>query len=976
MSGRAPTPMPSAAIGSAKVVPFANKHRVSLEPGAALTLNSQGQGYIVVSGRIELYASFKRDGLHSGRHFLFALAAGEHIVPSLTDGGDLLLAAIAVEDTELVPVTIDEFITQTHGPEQSAAMAGILDGWLSHLAGAVARSMGPAPLDIVTLKAGERTRVGPTSALTSLGGVVWLTGDDAAFTYCGAAALEAFDGRQFGAVAGGAWLTGAGAADITAWTTGEILSASDWPRRLAAVHRAMLAVVERSYIRQQAALLQAAEGRAERTRRTVDRALSRFDSVLGRLATDAPARHLNNEPLVGAFATIAAELGIDLANRQRDLLARAATVDDAARLVRLRNRLINLRSNWQRQDLGPLLGFLDEDQRPVALIPSGTGRWHMVEAEHARPVPIDAALAARIGLRAHTFYPTFADRPIGFRQFIAFAWPRSRGDFAMAAVLSLVCALLGLATPMAMQLAFDRFIPGHQTSSLLVLGTGLVTAAFVAAGFRLVFDIVCLRVDGRSAGALQAAVMDRVLRLPEHALATSPGNLATQVTSADTFRRTIISLVFGSMSALFFLISNIAWMFYYSPAAAGAAIGLFAVMTAIAGFCGYHQLDALTRGEEIRSDIYGIVFQLVQGITALRATGSEQRGFARWAMDFAELRARMYKARTFATVFETALVAFELLALAVILVILAQLPRDQFSTGAFISFITAYGAYMGASLQMARGVVNAWNSKPSWSRVAPLLKAAPEGAGSRRDPGTLSGAIDLTNVYFRYSAEAPFALQSVSHSVAPGEFIALVGPSGSGKSTLVRLLLGFHMPVSGAVQYDQQDLRFLDLEMVRRQIGVVLQNTTLFPGTLYENIMGVHEGTMDDAWEAARHAGIDATIKAMPMGMHTIVTEASAAFSGGQIQRLAVARALVGKPRILLLDEATSAVDNVTQGIVTESLQRLAVTRIVIAHRLNTVKSADRILVIDQGKIVQSGRYEDLIAAKGLFADLARRQLV
>lgn len=199
---------------------------------------------------------------------------------------------------------------------------------------------------------------------------------------------------------------------------------------------------------------------------------------------------------------------------------------------------------------------------------------------------------------------------------------------------------------------------------------------------------------------------------------------------------------------------------------------------------------------------------------------------------------------------------------------------------------------------------------------------------------------------------------------------------GSGKSTLMRLLLGFEMPVSGTVQYDQQDLRFLDIELLRRQIGVVLQNTALFPGTLYENIMDVHEGTVDHAWEAARQANIEQDIKAMLMGMQTIVTEATAAFSGGQIQRFAIARALVGKLRILLLDEAMSAVNNMTQANLTESLQRLAVTRLIIAHRLNTVKSADRIVVVDRGKVMQTGRYDELIATKGRFAELAKRQLV
>jgi ABC-type bacteriocin/lantibiotic exporter with double-glycine peptidase domain len=264
----------------------------------------------------------------------------------------------------------------------------------------------------------------------------------------------------------------------------------------------------------------------------------------------------------------------------------------------------------------------------------------------------------------------------------------------------------------------------------------------------------------------------------------------------------------------------------------------------------------------------------------------------------------------------------------------------------------------------------------SWERAAPLLKATPERSVLRRDPGQLTGKIDVTNVAFRYSPEAPPALGGVSLQAAAGEFIAIVGPSGSGKSTLTRLLLGLDQPMQGTIQYDGQDLRHLDTELVRRQIGVVLQNGKLFPGTLFENIIGNFDGTIDDAWEAARQAGIEDDIRAMPMGMHTIVTEASAAFSGGQIQRMIIARALVSKPRILLFDEATSALDNVTQAIITRSVSQLAVTRVVIAHRLTTVRGADRIYVFDKGRIAQNGTYDDLIKAPGPFAEFAKRQLV
>jgi ABC-type bacteriocin/lantibiotic exporter with double-glycine peptidase domain len=268
------------------------------------------------------------------------------------------------------------------------------------------------------------------------------------------------------------------------------------------------------------------------------------------------------------------------------------------------------------------------------------------------------------------------------------------------------------------------------------------------------------------------------------------------------------------------------------------------------------------------------------------------------------------------------------------------------------------------------------NLRPSWERAAPLFKAVPEGGEAKRDHGVLSGAVELTNISFRYTPNTPYVLSGLSVKAAPGEFIAIVGASGSGKSTAMRMLLGFELPHAGTVQFDGVDLRHLDIDLVRRQIGVVLQNGKLVPGSIYENIMGPHRGTLEDAWVAARQAGLEADIKALPMGMHTVLTEATAAFSGGQVQRMMIARALLGKPRILVLDEATSALDNVTQSVVTESLARLAITRIIIAHRFTTVQRADRIYVIDGGRVVQSGKFDELMAANGPFAELAKRQLM
>jgi ABC-type bacteriocin/lantibiotic exporter with double-glycine peptidase domain len=427
---------------------------------------------------------------------------------------------------------------------------------------------------------------------------------------------------------------------------------------------------------------------------------------------------------------------------------------------------------------------------------------------------------------------------------------------------------------------------------------------------------------------------------------------------------------------VFLTLLNGALMFYYAPPAAGVAVGCFLLLCGLSAYFAWWQKDEQKKGEQLASDVFNIVFQLVQAITVLRTTASEVRAFAHWGVDFAELRKRSHRARSIATVFETLMASIDVLSLAGIFLLLALLPTNNFSTGAFIAFITSYAMFWGNSMQIVRNVGAVIGLTVSWERGAVLLRAIPERSASRRDPGRITGKIDVNNVAFRYAGDGPMALTGVSLKAEPGEFIALVGASGSGKSTMMRLMIGLDMPMQGTIQYDGQDLRHLDSELLRRQIGVVLQNGKLFPGTLFENIAGSFPATIDDAWDAARQAGLEDDIRALPMGMHTVVTEATAAFSGGQVQRLIIARALVGKPRLLLFDEATSSLDNVTQAIVTKSLARLAVTRIVIAHRLTTVQQADRIYVFDKGKIAQTGTYDELSKASGPFAEFARRQMI
>lgn len=304
----------------------------------------------------------------------------------------------------------------------------------------------------------------------------------------------------------------------------------------------------------------------------------------------------------------------------------------------------------------------------------------------------------------------------------------------------------------------------------------------------------------------------------------------------------------------------------------------------------------------------------------------------------------------------------------------ANSPEGGLSTGVFLAFNAAFGTFIGGATSLSSTIIDVLQVVPLWERAQPILESKPEVDSEKTDPGRLSGRVVVDHVIFRYRDDGPLTLDDVSIHAEPGEFIAFVGASGSGKSTLFRLLLGFDVPESGTIYYDGQDLTGLDIHAVRRQLGVVMQNSRLTSASIFENIASGAMISMDEAWEAARMAGFAEDVESMPMGMHTVISEGGTNISGGQRQRLLIARSLVLKPKILLFDEATSALDNRTQAIVSQSLERLKVTRIAIAHRLSTIRNADRIYVFENGRVVQEGSFDQLANQPGLFAQLMARQ--
>jgi len=353
------------------------------------------------------------------------------------------------------------------------------------------------------------------------------------------------------------------------------------------------------------------------------------------------------------------------------------------------------------------------------------------------------------------------------------------------------------------------------------------------------------------------------------------------------------------------------------------------------------------------------------------------RALALWSKRFATQKQHFIASQRAANALAVVETSFPIFAtLLIFYVASGDGSKPTVNLGAFLAFLAAFGQAMASIGVWATGMSDSLIAIPLLARIRPLMACETEVASDRRPSGELLGAVELSRVTFRYRSDGPPVLDNITLRIAPGEHVAIVGPSGGGKSSLFRLLLGFETPESGSIFFDGKSLDTLDVSSVRRQLGTVLQNGKLMTGSLYENICGGFPIPLDQAWEAARLVGLESDIKAMPMGMHTAIAEGINTLSGGQRQRLMIARAIARRPRILLLDEATSSLDNESQSIVSASLGALNVTRIVIAHRLSTVREADRIVVLVEGKIVQTGTFAELCDTPGLFADFARRQLL
>jgi ATP-binding cassette subfamily C protein len=866
-------------------------------------------------------------------------------------------------------------------PDTLMALAAAVDRWVAGLSiGAARHHHLPVRKAEHTLEAGSTATMKPDERMTARHGVVWISGSGSGFCFrdtC-AVALDAA-GAAF-PVAHEAWLNATQAVKLVASSAVDALNDGTGWRGLAAFHAALLECLAEG--------LDAAEDvDRDRMRRRTETDAGIFKAALVKVANvmtpmaagDFTPDASIEDDIAAAFAVVAGYLGATL--RQPKEFVGAANEKDklfqVARATGLRLRYVTLEEGWWRRSGQPMICFEAESGIPVAVVPKGTSRFALRRRGDLDSRITGRAEAKTLSTEAYVVYGSLPAQPLKFMDLARFAARFVKHDAVRFMTFLGLSTLLGLMVPIVTGILVGSAIPFAEVPTIILLAAALGAVALGQLAFDVTRSVALLRFETQVETHLQAGLWDRVLRLParffrDHMV----GDLVRRMMGLTMIRQTVSNTVVQAVFGVVFSLANLGLMYVYNPTLAMAGGLLLLGFLIVVGFGNWLQFGIQKRIMDLDGQVNGLVTQLLVGIAKLRIANAEQRAFGEWASRYAEQRRQTFKARAIGTAMTVFYTSFTAISSLVFFYLVAFVLDTPISPADFVAFSAAYGQFMAAMTTMAGAVTGSMAALALYERMGPILEAEPEIDVSDEHPGSLGGDIEVSHVSFSYGPELPDVLSDVSIKVEPGQFVAIVGGSGSGKSTLLRLILGFETPRSGAVFYDGKDLSKLDLAVLRRQLGVVLQNGGLMPGSIFENIVGSTSLTLDDAWEAARNAGLAADVEAMPMGMHTIVSEGGGTLSGGQRQRLMIARALVNKPPVLLFDEATSALDNITQATVTESLEKLNLSRIVIAHRLSTIEKADRIYVMDRGRIVEQGRFTELMAADGAFSELAVRQIV
>ena len=639
-------------------------------------------------------------------------------------------------------------------------------------------------------------------------------------------------------------------------------------------------------------------------------------------------------------------------------------------------REICLEPGWHKDAGNPMLAFFKDSRNSCALIPAGRGGYYYNDEETGKRVHVGKAEEDRFDNDAIVFYRPLPLRSLDFKDIMRFLWDaHTTSDRAMLLLFLGIATLIQLFIPRINKIIFSTLIYSESMKLFLGITVFLLSMSISSVMFTSLKNLVLARINNRCSTSFEAALVMRLLQLPVHFFReNSAGILSNRMYSARPFAISLGDLIYSSVLTSAFSLIYIVQIFIYAPSIAPIAVAVFVIQIGLYIALGVVSSKVKQIQLSAENKESNLAFSTIFGIQKIKLVGAEKRIYGQWANAFEKSAKALFRPPVFMIFAPVLITAATLIGQ---ILIYSTALSSGISMSDYYAFNSAYGLVSGAILALSLVVDSVTRIRPQYVQLTPILQAVPEVDAVKKTVSSLKGNIRIEDVCFRYDPTTPNIVDHLNLSIESGEYLAIVGRTGCGKSTIMRLLLGFEKPDSGLITYDGADLQTMDLRSLRQKIGVVLQDGKLFNGDIFSNItISAPWLTEEEAWEAAKMAGLEEDIKNMPMGMHTMINSNSGGVSGGQRQRIMIARAIASKPKILLFDEATSALDNVTQKIVSDSLEKLNCTRIVIAHRLSTIRQCDRIIMLDGGHIVEDGTYEDLMALNGVFADMVARQQV
>ena len=639
-------------------------------------------------------------------------------------------------------------------------------------------------------------------------------------------------------------------------------------------------------------------------------------------------------------------------------------------------REVILTRGWHQDAMGAMITTLREDGAVVAVLPADLGGYEYTNPHTGTRERVTAAVEKQLGEEALCFYRPLPMRELTlrdlFRYMASCVTPRDLAGFGVAA---LAVTVVGMLMPKLNQILIGPVVEYGSYQLLAAVLSFLLFATVGGLLLSIIRSLLLSRIRYKLNISMGAAAMMRILSLPASFFKDySAGELNQYIGYMNSLCNTLVDSIFSTGITGVFSLVYLTQIFAFAPSLVWPSLIVTLLTLGLSLLSAAVQTRLNRERMVLSAKERGLVFSLISGIQKIRLSGAENRAFVKWSHLYAKGAEMTYHPPGIIRLGRVFTTAVSLTGTAVMYFISV---KTGVSAADYFAFNAAYAYISSAFSALASVALTAASIKPSMDLMKPLLKATPEFSDGLETVTRLSGSIELSHITFGYDPESKPLFEDLSLQIPARQYVAIVGKSGCGKSTLVRLMLGFEKPARGAIFYDRRDLQQLDKRSVRRQIGTVMQDGKLFSGSIFDNIViSAPTLKLQDAWEAAEIAGIADDIRDMPMGMHTLLQEGGGTISGGQRQRLMIARAVAPKPRILIFDEATSALDNITQKKVSEALDGMKCTRIVIAHRLSTIRHCDRILVLDGGKIAEDGTYEELIAKNGLFAELVARQRV